>query len=115
MWRKAERLQLARAAQRAGVDRVQAAVLREPGDRGLGLLVVGGDEDVERLARHLAAPGERAGERRVEGLDDPRLRGGGRDLLRPVPMIVTFMGSPPPLPPVPGLSGPVDPEPAYGR
>ena len=59
----AERLELAGAPQRARVDRAQAGVLDELGDRALGLLVVGGDEDVQRLPRDLAPARERAGER----------------------------------------------------
>jgi hypothetical protein len=80
----AERFELARSAQRAGVDGAKADVLDEPSDRLLGV-VVGGDEDVERLSSDLAARGERAGEGGVECLDDLRARRGGCDFLGPRP------------------------------
>src|SRR3954451_12352866 len=63
----AERLELARAAQRARVDRAQAAVLDQLLDGRLCHVVVAGDEDVERLARALARD-ERACKRRVAPL-----------------------------------------------
>ena len=69
--------ELAGVRERAGVQNVQAGALGDLTDLGLRLVVVGGDEDVERLARDLALD-ERAGERRVERLDDlraPCLRG----------------------------------------
>ena len=47
-------LQLAGERERPGVEDQQTGALGELADRSLRLLVVGGDEDVERLTRHLA-------------------------------------------------------------
>src|SRR3954447_5653502 len=50
----AQRLEVVRQRQRPGVDRAQPAVGRHLLHGALGLLVVGGEEDVERLAGDLA-------------------------------------------------------------
>ena len=76
----ADGLELVGARERPGVDRPQAAVLDDLADDGLGVRVVGGEQDVERLARDLALD-ERPGEGRVERLDDLRAGRLARDLL----------------------------------
>ena len=60
-------LQLAGVRERAGVKDSQAGALGQRADLSLGVVVVGGDEDVERLAVDPALD-ERAGERGVEAL-----------------------------------------------
>src|SRR3712207_6722626 len=45
----AERLELVRALERAGVDRTEAGVGDDPADGLLAIVGVGGDQDVERL------------------------------------------------------------------
>src|SRR3954471_8519774 len=75
----AECFELGGARERAGVDGAQAAVLDEPADRVLGVLVVAGEEHVQRLAGDLALD-QSAGERGVERLDDPGARGLSGDL-----------------------------------
>jgi hypothetical protein len=60
-------LELLRAAERPDVDRPQAGVGDELRYLPLGLVVVAGDQDVERLAGDLASD-ERAGKGRVERL-----------------------------------------------
>ena len=74
---EAERLKLVGASERSGVDRPEAAVLGELLDRAPGLVVIGGEEDVERLVGNLPFR-ERARERGVEGLDHLRPRHLGR-------------------------------------
>src|SRR5215217_3732515 len=74
----AQRLEVVRERERADVDRAQPAAGGELLDGALALLVVAGDEDVERLARHRAVH-QRAGEGRVERLDHLRGRRRGGD------------------------------------
>jgi hypothetical protein len=62
-----------RTLQRTNVDGPQASVAHELRHRLLCLLVVPGDQHVERLACDLAF-NEGSGEGGVEGLDDPRVR-----------------------------------------
>jgi hypothetical protein len=65
-----ERLQLAGAAQRPGVDWPHPAGGHQPGDRRLRGRVVAGQEHVQRQPRHL--PGQQGGgERGAERLDHP--------------------------------------------
>src|SRR5215217_547155 len=68
---ESEALQLPRALQRTDVDGTQAPVAHELSYRLLGPLVVPSNEDIERLACHLAF-NQRRGKGGVEGLDDPR-------------------------------------------
>jgi hypothetical protein len=77
----AERLDFAGALQRPGVDGAHAGVGDDAAQRLLGIGVIGGDENVERVAGD-AALDEGAGERRVERLDDLRPGSLGCDLLR---------------------------------
>src|SRR4051812_33205543 len=73
--------ELTGAIQWAGVDRPQPSVRDEARDGRLRVVVVAGDQDVERLPGDLAVS-ERAGEGRVERLDHARLRCELRELLR---------------------------------
>ena len=58
--------------QRARIDRVEAELVEQAGDRGLGPLVVASDDQRATilLARWLPVGGERSGVDMVEGLDD---------------------------------------------
>src|SRR3954470_17537574 len=69
----AERLDVMREGQRAGVDGPQAAVAHDLLDGVLGGVVVAREEDVELLARD-GAFDQRAGEGGVEALHDLRTR-----------------------------------------